>query len=224
MNLYEHPALPFGAKIENDGVWCQILNRPPNREPRPTLFLDRDGVIVEEMYYLSKIENVNLIDGATHIIGRANKCNVPVIIVTNQSGIARDKFKWQDFIDVQEKILSDLDAENVFVNAVFACPFHADGIPPYKHHNHPCRKPNPGMIEKASLHFAIDKKTSWIIGDRGADLKAGKSFGLAGGIHVSTGHGNEAEQNQSKILKDTNFDVLFSPSIANIEEQLDILN
>ena len=224
MNIYKHPTLPFGAKIESDGVWCQILNRVPNHHPRPTLFLDRDGVIVEEMHYLSKVEDVRLIDGAAHIIGRANKFGIPVIIVTNQSGIAHDKFKWQNFIDVQEQILADLDTENVFVNAVFACPFHADGIPPYQHPDHPCRKPNPGMIEKANLHFSIDNKKSWIVGDREADLKAGKKAGLAGGIHVSTGHGDAEEKDQSRLLRDENFRVFFSTSIANVEDHLDILN
>jgi D-glycero-D-manno-heptose 1,7-bisphosphate phosphatase len=224
MNVYEHPTLPFGAKIDSDGIWCQILNRVPDRHPRPALFLDRDGVIVEEMHHLSRIEDVHLIDGAAHVIGCANKRNIPVIIITNQSGIGRGKFKWQNFIDVQEQILKDLDAKNVFVNAVFACPFHADGRSPYQHPNHPCRKPNPGMIEKAGLNFSVDKKSSWIIGDRGADLKAGKHGGLAGGIHVSTGHGVPAEQDQSRLLKDQNFDVFLSASIANVVDHLNILN
>jgi D-glycero-D-manno-heptose 1,7-bisphosphate phosphatase len=176
------------------------------------------------MHHLSRIEDVHLIDGAEHVIGCANKRNIPVIIITNQSGIGRGKFKWQNFIDVQEQILKDLDAKNVFVNAVFACPFHADGRSPYQHPNHPCRKPNPGMIEKAGLNFSVDKKSSWIIGDRGADLKAGKHGGLAGGIHVSTGHGVPAEQDQSRLLKDQNFDVFLSASIANVVDHLNILN
>ncbi len=223
MNVSEHPPLPFGTKIESDGVWCQILNRPPNRHPSPVLFLDRDGVIVEETRYLSKVKDVSLIEGAPQIIGLANERGIPVIIVTNQSGIARGKFKWQNFIDVQEKILADLDNQNVFVNAVFACPFHANGHFPYKHPDHPCRKPNSGMIKKTDQYFSIDKKKSWIIGDRVSDLKAGKSAGLAGGIHVSTGHGNTEEQNQSRLLKDENFQVFLTTSIANAANHLNIL-
>ena len=215
MNTYKHPPLPFGAEIEDDGVWCQILNRAPNRHPRPALFLDRDGVIVEESHYLSRVEDVRLIDGAAEVIAHANGQNIPVIIVTNQSGIARGKFEWQNFIDVQEQILANLDAENAYVNAIFACPFHAEGLSPYQHPDHPCRKPNPGMIEKADRHFSIDKQKSWIIGDRAADLQAGKNGGLAGGIHVATGHGDDAEQNAASLLKNSSFDVVLSASIAD---------
>ena len=223
MNIYEHPTLPFGAKIDNDGVWCQILNKPHNRHPSPVLFLDRDGVIVEETQYLSQVEDVSLIDGAPQIIGLANERGIPVIVVTNQSGIARGKFKWQDFINVQEQILADLDDQNVFVNAVFACPFHADGHFPYKHPDHPCRKPNSGMIEKTNQYISVDKKNSWIIGDRAADLKAGKNSSLTGGIHVSTGHGGKEEQDQSRLLADANFQVFLTTSIANASDHLNIL-
>ena len=223
MNVYKHPTLPFGAKIENDGVWCQILNRPLNRHPRPVLFLDRDGVIVEETQYLSQVEDVSLIDGATQIIGLANQRGIPVILLTNQSGIARGKFKWQNFIDVQEQILADLDNQSVFVNAVFACPFHANGHFPYKHPDHPCRKPNSGMIEKADQYFSINKENSWIIGDRATDLKAGKNGGLTGGIHVSTGHGGVEEQDQSLLLEDENFQIFLTTSIANAADHLSIL-
>ena len=223
MNAYEHPTLPFGARIETDGVWRQILNRPPHRHPSPVLFLDRDGVIVEETRYLSQVKDVSLIDGASQIIGLANERGIPVIIVTNQSGIARGKFKWQNFIDVQEQILADLDDQNVFLNAVFACPFHANGHFPYKHPDHPCRKPNSGMIEKTEQFFSVDRKKSWIIGDRAADLKAGKNGRLAGGIHVSTGHGDSEERDQSRSLADANFQVFLSASIANASDHLNIL-
>ncbi len=215
MNVYKHPPLPFGAEIENDGVWCQILNRSPNRSRRPALFLDRDGVIVEEVHYLSRVEDVRIIDGAAEIIASANAQNISVIIITNQSGIARGKFGWQHFIDVQEKILADLDNQNAYVNAVFACPFHSEGHTPYQHPDHPCRKPNPGMIEKAKRNFSIDKQKSWIIGDRAADLSAGKNGGLCRGIHVATGHGDDVEQNAAVLLKDTYFDVVLSTSIAD---------
>ena len=217
MNVSEHPPLPFGAKIESDGVWCQILNRSSNHHPSPVLFLDRDGVIVEET------EDVCLIDGAPQIIGLANERGIPVIILTNQSGIARGKFKWQNFIDVQEKIITDLDNQNVFVNAVFACPFHVDGHFPYKHPDHPCRKPNSGMIKKTGQYFSIDKKNSWIIGDRETDLKAGKNGGLTGGIHVSTGHGDAKERDQSLLLRDVDFQVYLTTSIANAADHLSIL-
>jgi D-glycero-D-manno-heptose 1,7-bisphosphate phosphatase len=215
MNAYPHPALPFGAEIDNDGIWCQVLNRVADRRPRPALFLDRDGVVVEEVHYLSRPEDVQLISGAAEVISLANAKGIPVLIVTNQAGIGYGKFGWQDFIDVQERLLADLDASNAFVNAVYACPFHAKGLPPYQHPDHPCRKPNPGLLEKATRHFSIDKQKSWIIGDRANDLDAGKQFRIVGGLHVATGHGVVSEERQAaENLKDPAFQVYTAPHIG----------
>ena len=225
MNAYETLSLPFGAKIDEDGIWCQILNRPQERGPCPVLFLDRDGVIVEDVHYLRQAQDVQLIDGAAKVITAANSRNIPVIIVTNQAGIARGKFEWQDFIAVQEQMLGDLDAENAFVNAVYACPFHSEGRPPYRHPDHPCRKPNSGMLDKAAQHFSIEWKNSWIIGDRANDLIAGKTAGLAGGIQVATGHGSELKEQQSaREIQTPEFSVLQSSSISNAVDLLDLLN
>ncbi|NQW01540.1 MAG: HAD-IIIA family hydrolase [Rhodospirillales bacterium] len=225
MNKFQHPALPFGAHIDDDGTWCQVLNRAGNRQPRPTLFLDRDGVVVEEVHYLSRPEDVQLTAGAARVIAAANAKHIPVILVTNQAGIGYGKFDWQDFIDVQERIVADLDAENAFVNAVYACPFHAKGRPPYQHPDHPCRKPNPGMLEKAARHFAIDKQSSWIIGDRANDLEAGKRFQLAGGLHVATGHGASADERQAAAaLTSELFQVVTAPDIGMATDLLDLFD
>lgn len=221
MTPYEHPPLPFGAIIDNDGIWCQTLNRVANRKPRSVLFLDRDGVIVEEVHYLHRPEDVVLIEGASELISAANAKDMPVIVVTNQAGIGYGKYNWQDFMNVQERILSELDARNAYVNAVFACPFHAKGLPPYQHPDHPSRKPNSGMLEKASAHFPIDWKTSWIIGDRASDLMAGQNAGLTSGIHVATGHGHDPEeQRAAQELHTEHFNVYAMDSIAQAAHPL----
>jgi len=221
MSSYEHPPLPFGAHIGSDGIWCQVLNRAPDRKERGVLFLDRDGVIIEDVHYLQHPDDVQLIAGASDIIAAANARCMPVIVVTNQAGIGYGKFQWQHFIEVQERILQELDAQNAFVNAVFACPFHAKGLPPYQHPDHPCRKPNSGMLEKASQHFSIDWQNSWIIGDRAADLLAGRNAGVRSGIHVATGHGGDPDQqNAAQDLQSQCFDVYLLDSIAQAEKQL----
>ncbi len=221
MNIYKHPHLPFGAVIDGEGIWCQVLNRTAGRHPRGILFLDRDGVIVEEVHYLQSPDDVSLIEGASDLIAEANAIDMPVIIITNQAGIGYGKFQWQDFIDVQERILDELDARNAYVNAVFACPFHAKGLAPYQHPDHPCRKPNPGMLEKASEHFTIDRQRSWIVGDRASDLKAGQAARLAGGIHVATGHGHSPEeQRTAQELESEQFRVHAVDSIAQVSSLL----
>ena len=133
-----------------------MLNRVSCWIKTPALFLDRDGVVIEEVNYLSRPQDVKLIPGAVEVIGECNKRQIPVIFVTNQAGIGRGFIPWDKFVAVQEKIISELDYGGVYVNAVFACPSHEDAREPYKHPNHPNRKPNPGMLIRASEIMPID--------------------------------------------------------------------
>ncbi|NQV85234.1 MAG: HAD family hydrolase [Rhodospirillales bacterium] len=221
--------LPFGAAIDGDQLWSQILNRPQSRPEvgggrRAALFLDRDGVINEDTHYLHRAEDVHLIDGAAQVIAAANRRAIPVIVVTNQAGIARGRFGWDDFIAVQEKIIDDLDRTGAFFNAVFACPHHPDGSPPFDTPDHAWRKPNPGMLLEAAMRLPIDLKSSWLIGDRAGDLQAAKTAGLAGGIHVLTGHGKDAgERDAAKALGGDGFQSLAAGSISGAEKLLPLL-
>jgi len=224
MNSDNNFPMPFGATIGNNDIWIQLLNRCQGAGLRPALFLDRDGVIVEDTHYLHRIDDVSLITGAAQTISLANALAIPVVIVTNQSGIGRGIFDWQDFAAVQERILTDLADQGAFVNAVLACPFHADGTRRYRHPDHPCRKPNPGMIHLAVRMLPIDLSESWIIGDRTSDLAAAQSGGLAGGLHVRSGHGTEpAEQSGVTILRSERFDVIQRKSIADAATCLPLL-
>ncbi|MBT3305170.1 MAG: HAD family hydrolase [Alphaproteobacteria bacterium] len=220
--------LPIGAEIDADQLWSQILNRPqtpPNGGGRrAALFLDRDGVINEDTHYLHRPGDVQLIDGAARVIAAANRRAVPVIVVTNQAGIARGKFGWDDFMAVQEKIIDDLDRQGAFFNAVFACPHHADGAAPLDNPNHPWRKPNPGMLLEAALRLPIDLGASWLIGDRAGDLQAAKTAGLAGGIHVLSGHGKDAGEREGAVaLGGKEFQSLTADSIGDAETLLALL-
>lgn len=214
MNDHVNFKLPFGASINSDGLWCQVLNRCQGNGLRPALFLDRDGVIVEEVNYLHRVQDVQLIDGASEVISRANALAIPVVIVTNQAGIGYGKYGWQEFSEVQQQIIHDLLGFGAFINAVFACPFHIKGKPPFQHPDHPGRKPNPGMIMEASKMLAVDLSRSWIVGDRASDLSAGKNAKLEGGMHVTTGHGcDQKEQREALGAKSRRFTVVNRNSI-----------
>lgn len=186
--------LPKTASIGQDHIWCEVFDSAGRfQEKRGALFLDRDGVIVEEVHYLHRVEDVTLIDGAAALIAEANRRGHPVVIVTNQSGLARDMFTWAEFAQVQSRMLALLKAETgAFVDAVYACPFHKNGVAPYRADNHEARKPNPGMLLRALAALPIDVKSSVIIGDKAGDLEAGQKAGLGGGIHVLSGHGRDA--------------------------------
>jgi len=206
MTTYPEPkSFPQGACL-TDGVWTQILTDRATSDHRPALFLDRDGVVVEEAHYLHKAEDVCLTPNAAHTIKVANDRNIPVILVTNQAGVGYGYFTWDDFITVQTRILSDLAEGGAHIDAVFACPFHAKAKGVYAHDNHPARKPNPGMLELAHDLMGVDLSKSWIVGDRSLDLMAGKNAGLTGGVHVLTGHGTkDGEREQALTVGDDQF-------------------
>lgn len=213
--------LPVGAELDEHGLWSQVLNRPQGSGRHRALFLDRDGVIVEDTHYLHRPEDVRMIDGAVGVIARANQLAIPVIVITNQAGIARGLYGWNEFIQVQETIIEELDAGGAFLNAVFACPYHGDGKPPYDQADHPWRKPNPGMLLDAAERMSLDLGHSWIIGDRAGDLEAGRSTVLAGGLHVQTGHGADSgERDAAMALSRDGFETLAAASIARAPEVL----
>lgn len=217
--------LPFGASIGADGVWRQLLTRVPDTSDRPALFLDRDGVIVEEVHYLHKVADMRIMPGAARVIRNANQRGVPVVVVTNQAGIGRGRFDWPDFIAVQEAMLNELADEGAFVNAVFACPHHNDGVPPYNERDHPARKPNPGMLLAAAETMPIDLSGSWIVGDRAGDMGAARNAGCAGGVHVKCGHGGEpGERDAAMALRTVAFDVKKAMSIDDAEAAIPLLN
>ena len=213
--------IPTGAKLVN-GVFHQI-NRSDITNLRPVLFLDRDGCIVVETNYLHKVEEVQLINGAARVIAQANSLNIAVVVVTNQAGIGRGYFTWEDFFEVQQEINSQLATAGAHFDGVFACPFHKKGKQPYQHPNHPARKPNTGMLDAAAMSLNLDLSRSWIVGDRASDLGAGLNARLAGGIHVASGHGSrECERESSLALATDYFKVLTADSIANIPEMIDL--
>ena len=178
------------------------------------MFLDRDGVIVEEVHHLRRPEDVRLIRGVIDVVAAANARDLHVVIVTNQSGIGQGLFGWPDFAAVQARILSELAAGGARIDAVMACPFHPDAEPPYAHPDHPARKPNPGMLQAATAMLQIDLAGSWIVGDHARDIDAGRRAGLAGGVHVMTGYGPD---HRETVLQEAgpDYPVLPAGSVAD---------
>lgn len=172
------------------GLWAE---RRTALHGGPALFLDRDGVIVEEVNYLHKLEDVALTHGAAELIARVNALGIAVVMVTNQAGVGRGYYDWNDFSSVQDEIHRRLGAQGAHLDAVYACGYHAEGKPPLNA-DHAWRKPQPGMLLAAANDLGINLTRSWIVGDRASDLAAGEAAGLAGGALVATGYGVEREQ------------------------------
>ncbi len=201
------------------GCWAWVGHR--RFDGRPALFLDRDGVVVEEVGYLRRPQDVVLEARAAQTIAAFNRMGAPVVLVTNQSGVARGYFGWPAFEAVQDEIGRRLAAEGAHLDAVFACGYHAGGLGALAEADHPWRKPAPGMLHAAAERLGVDLSRSFIVGDRAQDLAAGRTAGLAGGVHVATGHGGAAEQAAAKALGGPAFQVTFA---ADIGGALDVLS
>ena len=199
---------PRGA----DGLWSEIA--AGDFAGRPALFLDRDGVIVEDTQYLGRAQDVRMLAGAGEAIARCNTRGIPVVLVSNQSGIARGLYDWSGFAAVQAAIASALSECGARLDAVFACAHHADGQAPLNVADHPWRKPNPGMIVAAAERMKLDLAHSWIAGDRASDLAAGKAAGLAGGILISP-RADDAERAAAMQLRSAEFAVDVASSLAD---------
>jgi D-glycero-D-manno-heptose 1,7-bisphosphate phosphatase len=159
---------------------------------KPAIFLDRDGTLNEEVDYLSDPEKLVLIPGAAAAVARLNAKGIPVIVVTNQSGIGRGRFGWQDFAAVMSRMGTLLALENAWIDAVYASPHHEQGQGEYAVADHPERKPNPGMLVRAAEEHGLDLSRSWMIGDKDIDLDAGRRAGCQVAL-VRTGYGSRVD-------------------------------
>jgi len=153
------------------------------------LFLDRDGVLIEEVEYLARPEQVRLISGAAMAVRRANDAGWKVVVVSNQSGVARGRFPEAVLPEVHRVISAKLLEEaGAVIDAFYYCPHHpTEGLGSFRI-DCECRKPKPGMLLAAANELIIDLSKSWMVGDRLTDLRAGAAAGCRT-ILVQTGYG-----------------------------------
>jgi D-glycero-D-manno-heptose 1,7-bisphosphate phosphatase len=196
--------------VDKVGLWCEI--GPGTLPGRGALFLDRDGVIVTDTHYLCRVEDMRMIAGAASAIARCNALRIPVIVVTNQAGIGRGYYGWDDFRAVQSALAGELAAAGAHLDGVLACAYHGDGRGPLRVADHPWRKPNPGMIVEAASRTKLDLGRSWIVGDRAHDLAAGAAAGLAGGTLLAA---DDAERQVASRLAGARFVVETAPNLAD---------
>jgi len=142
------------------------------------LFLDRDGVINEEIGYLIRREDVRFMPGIFELCRTAVELNYLVIVVTNQAGIARGYYTEAQFGELTNWMRSEFRARGSDLAAVYFCPYHEEfGIGPYKRASED-RKPNPGMILKAARDLSLDLSESILVGDKESDLQAATAAGV----------------------------------------------
>ncbi len=154
------------------------------------IFLDRDGTINPDSGYINKPEDFELYPFSAKAIKIFNKLGYKVIVVTNQSGIARGYLTKDDLEKIHEKMLYLLKKENAYIDDIFYSPYHSEGIIKPFNISHEDRKPSLGMFYKADKKYGITKNKSFMIGDKYSDILFGKNAGLTS-ILVRTGDGNK---------------------------------
>lgn len=142
------------------------------------LFLDRDGVINQDKGYVYKKEDIEFIDGIFELCQQAQQLGFLIIIVTNQSGIARGLYDEEHFFHLTQWMKQQFLKNNVNITDVFYCPHHPDYGDDRYRKVCSCRKPAPGMLNKAIAMYGIDVSKSVLIGDKWSDLQAGEKAKL----------------------------------------------
>lgn len=170
-------------------------------EPRPALLLDRDGTLIHEVPYLADEALVRLLPGVGEALGVLQRAGLLLIVVSNQSGIARGLLDAGDVLRVQRRMDRELAAFGARVDGWYHCPHHPSvGVPPERRRCR-CRKPLPGLLDRAAEDFVIDWERSAGVGDDVRDLQAFAARRLPS-VLVGTGKGRAARQKLAELGKD----------------------
>lgn len=156
---------------------------------RRAVFLDRDGTINVEKDYLHRIEDFEFIDGAPEAIRRLRQAGYLVVVVTNQSGVARGYFSLEEVDALHRHLQRELAASGTAVDAFYTCPHHPTAGQGELRQACDCRKGEPGMLLQAAAELDIDLTASFMVGDKRADIEAGRRAGCSP-LLVLTGYGS----------------------------------
>ncbi len=142
------------------------------------LFLDRDGVVNEEIGYMYRVEDARFVKGIFSLCRTAAALGYKLIVVTNQAGIARGLYTEQDYQTLMTWMRGELRKEGVELDAVYHCPYHPEhGVGEYKR-EHEDRKPGTGMLRRGAREFGLALEDSVMVGDRCTDIAAANAAGL----------------------------------------------
>jgi D-glycero-D-manno-heptose 1,7-bisphosphate phosphatase len=159
---------------------------PP--ESQSAVFLDRDGTLIEEVGYLDRPERVEFFPWTVDAIRALNRADIRVVMVSNQSGVARGFFDEATVDQVHARIAERLRAGGAHIDAYYYCPHHPDGKVAEYARACDCRKPGRGLVDRAVRELRVDPEQSFTVGDRWLDVALARAVG-ARGILVRTGYG-----------------------------------
>jgi D-glycero-D-manno-heptose 1,7-bisphosphate phosphatase len=155
---------------------------------RPAVFMDRDGTLSHEVGYVNHVSRFRLYPWAVDAVRLANRSGFLAVVVTNQAGVARGYFPETVIHEVHASLVASMKAGDARLDGIYFCPHHPSaGEPPYRR-DCDCRKPKPGLVERAAAELDIDLPRSFVIGDRLGDLELAWRVG-ARGVLVRSGYG-----------------------------------
>jgi D-glycero-D-manno-heptose 1,7-bisphosphate phosphatase len=184
--------------------------------PQRFILLDRDGTIIHERHYLSDPSQVELVHGAADGLRRLSVMGLSLIVITNQSGIGRGFFDATQLMHIHRRLCELLAREGVHLHGIYHCPHTpADACP--------CRKPNPGLVARASAEWGFDPHSTFVIGDKPCDIELGHRIGAMTFL-VRTGYGSqvatEATVNPDYIVDDIWKASLVIEDLLSIDERI----
>jgi D-glycero-D-manno-heptose 1,7-bisphosphate phosphatase len=162
---------------------------------RPAIFLDRDGTINEDIGYVSSPDELIVYPYAADAVRLINEAGLKVIIITNQSGVARQLYDEPMLATIHGRLIDELGRDGARIDAVYYCPHHPRiGNALYRRACE-CRKPGPGMLRQAAREHDIDLRLSYVVGDKASDMNLAANAGARGAL-VLTGYGRETLANR----------------------------
>ena len=199
-----------------------MSNQAATREPRVpspessaferAVFLDRDGTIIEEVGYLDRPERVELFPWTIDAVRVLNRAGLAVVLVSNQSGVARGFFTEAVVDAVHQRMADLLNEGGARIDAYYYCPHHPDGKVPRYAQPCDCRKPGRGLVDRAVQELGIDPAKSFVVGDRWLDVALGRVVG-AQSVLVRTGYGaSEEDRRPADLAADAVVDNLIAAS------------
>lgn len=169
---------------------------PSSAERRPAVFLDRDGTVIHDRGYIADLDDVDLVPGAAEAIRRLRRAGFAVVVVTNQSGIARGIFDWSDFQATQARVEEMLARRGAYLDGVYVCPHHPDFTGPCE-----CRKPGTALFERAASELDLELARSFFVGDQTRDVIVAEALGGTP-LLVASGHPQRARPPDVPLFPD----------------------
>ena len=156
-------------------------------------FIDRDGVLNEDHGYVFRAEDFHWLPGAIAALARLQQAGYALVVVTNQSGIARGFYSEADLARLNAHMQAELQAQGVALAGIYACPHHPQGSVVAYRRICDCRKPSPGLILQAAHALSLDLAASCLFGDKASDIEAGRRAGVGHCVAIGSVAGAGAD-------------------------------